>query len=787
MRRWLPLVLLAPLLAPVSSGAAATDAPGTWLTGDTHVHTDHSSDGSLLRQVVDQGAPGTTSVSTQIAAALRRQLQFLPLTDHRTYSQQWDPQWTSSGLVLIPGEEANGSPHANVLGATDDLVDGGHPAGSAEFRHVQQSIWDVHAQDGVWQTNHPDDGEMEDDGRPNANASALGVDTVEVFNSGSPERKIDYAENRWNAGFRFGSTGASDNHFSEADAVQGPGLPATRVLSQGDSERDVLDALRAGRTAVTRGTPDSAVLRLDADLDRNGSFETVGGDERRASGKVTLRVRVDNGIGATVLLYHSPGRSAGPIATLLVTQAHAELQLTVTVPHGLSWFRAEARRHVGTSGISDIPAGLDYRPPDPRDQLQAATSPVFLYTDHPAVPRPALALPPTTGSDAARLAIGSRGSFTGFPDVAVSGSSVHVVAETHSPGRTAVVYQRADGSLVDLAPRSRAARFPRVAAKGSSVWVVWQDERSGQRPRRADVYLRHSADGGRTWQPEIRLTRGAGRAEHPVVALTDATHPVVAWMDNRGGAFDVLVQQVGVDVAPIDVAAPGKVTSAGNLVDARSPRYPASLFPSLAVSPRGVVAVVWQDDRFDVDPLWTGHAKQLDGAEVDGTAPDDDEVLVSTRAAGRWSAPANASRSPKASDRHPSAVYDRHGVLHVAWDTRELKASGANLSLRTASSRDGRAFSRPAPLALAAEAMSQRPRLSLDPGGAVRAVWYDSRSADWRWKVMTAVLGRSGVRTLTGAGNATWAAVAGGQVVFTTDRNARVQRDVTQQVYRLRL
>src|SRR6185436_426107 len=68
---------------------------GEWIGGDTHVHDDHSSDGSSLRQGIDQGAPGNVSVADQIHQAERTGLGFLPLTDHRTYDQQWDPLWTS--------------------------------------------------------------------------------------------------------------------------------------------------------------------------------------------------------------------------------------------------------------------------------------------------------------------------------------------------------------------------------------------------------------------------------------------------------------------------------------------------------------------------------------------------------------------------------------------------------------------------------------------------------------------------------------------------------------------
>lgn len=161
-------------LIPLQADATPADdhepkghAPqGIWLAYDTHVHDDHSSDGSLPRQTSGQRLPGNLSVADQIGQAERMGLDYLPLTDHRTYDQHWDPQWRSEKLLLIPGEEVNGSPHAIVLGAVDTVVDGANPPGSAAFRHVQQSIWDAQAQNAVWSTAHPDNGEYTPAMRP---------------------------------------------------------------------------------------------------------------------------------------------------------------------------------------------------------------------------------------------------------------------------------------------------------------------------------------------------------------------------------------------------------------------------------------------------------------------------------------------------------------------------------------------------------------------------------------------------------------------------------------------
>jgi hypothetical protein len=735
------------------------------------------------------GAVEAIEVADQIGQAARTGLGFLPLTDHRTYDQQWDPLWRSSDLILVPGEEANGSPHAIALGAVDEIVDGPNPPGSAPFRHVQQSVWDAHAQNASWGQAHPDDGERNGDGSPNANASVVGVDTVEIWNRASdPEREIDYAENRWNAGFRFAAVGASDDHFKEIWAVAGPGQPTTWVFAPTPSERGVIAGIRAGHTAVSAG-PLAPMVTLSGDFEDDGVFEAISGDEvAAAKGEgATLRVRVKRGIGTSVVIYAAPGRGAGPIAVLHPIRADQTFKVPVTV--GPAWYRAEVRGFGG-------PPGLGLSSYNPFDALLALTSPIFVDTSSPAAPRPEVRAP-AVDSGAADHAVGAideAGVFAGFGAVALSAGAAHVVAEVDVAGTSRVEYRSMsrDGAhalapAVVLSGASRSARFPAVAANGHDVWVAWQDEPGSQKPHRTDVVLRHSSDDGRTWGAPRRITTD-GHAQHPALAVTPDGHAVVAWSDNRSGAFEVTAQVLDVDTAPVVVSAPGKVTSAGNPADSRSPRYPASLFPTLAVSPAGAIAVGWTDDRRDPDPLWTG---STGGGE--GTDPDDWEIFAAVRPpGGRWSAPVDVSADATRADRHPSLAFAADGALFAAWDAKVLRSSGVNLGLRWSRSADGgRTWSRGAALAAHDTAMSERPRLVAGTGATVRVVWYDSRAADWRWSLWGASLsgaGASTVRRLTGAGNATWPAVAGDLVVFTSDRGAvRVQRDPTQGVFVLRV
>lgn len=775
----LPLGCAAPAVNDSSPQLLLAAETGAWYRGDLHVHDDHSSDGSVPRQRNKDRAKGNVSVADQIGQAEKVGLQFLPLTDHRTYDQHYDPRWESSALLLLPGEEANGSPHATAIGATDSIVQGAAREDRASFAHVQQSIWNAHSQGAVWTIAHPDDGETNEDGSPNERASVQGVDLVEIWNRASNvEKEIDYSENRWNAGFRFSVAGASDSHFREYWDRQGPGFPTTSVFARALNERGVLAALQAGRTSLSMN-PAGPFVEFTADI---GGRSAIGGDEIVAPPGTAgrLSIRVQRAAGTQVLVYRRPGRSIGPMKTFTPSSDDETFVVDVVAGDQPDWYRAEVRS-MGAATAS-APAVLE---------LKALASPLFI-SPALAEANPEIPLPPDQGDDdGAGLALGERDMFAGFPDIATEAGVMHVVAERHGSAGAAIIYRRGDATCAWSAEErvlsgEGVARFPRVAVRDRDVWVVWQED-AVQIPHRPVIRLRHSGDGGRTWQDAVTIRAVDGRAEHPDIAISTTGGPHVVWQEIKAGEpFDVMLQHVGAEAAPINLSRADKTFHPGEADDTRSARYPASVWPAIAAGPDGRLAVAWQDNRTDIDPLWTG------SAAAPGTNPDNWQIMVATRdAGGAWAAPVSLGAADMA-DRHPDAAFGGRGELAVVWETKTLAPAGRNLSVLAAVSSDGGStFSAPVTLAPDALTMSERPRLGLDRDGSVRVVWYDSRSVDWRWRVMTAVhrtgAGWDAGRLIKGRGSNTWPATAGGAIVFASTRNvARLQRDATQQIFVLR-
>ncbi|MEV2270557.1 CehA/McbA family metallohydrolase [Nonomuraea africana] len=201
-----------------------------WYAGDFHAHTVHS-DGALTIQEL-------------AALATCRGLDFLAVTDHNTVSHH--PHLAKvREITLIPGQEVTTDRgHANVFG----------DVGWVDFRQPA----DTWAERGLMSVNHPLGGDC-----AWLHPMAERPRVAEVWHSGWWDR-------RWGAPLAWAQAwrddviviGGSDFHRHGADGL--PGEPTTWVLAEHPGE--ILEGVRAGRTAVSAGPGAPLLLRLGDEL-----------------------------------------------------------------------------------------------------------------------------------------------------------------------------------------------------------------------------------------------------------------------------------------------------------------------------------------------------------------------------------------------------------------------------------------------------------------------------------------------------------------------------------------
>ena len=346
--------------SPVWVTARHVEGPdgGEWLAGDLHVHTCYSHDSYCPPGDSNTGPDElyTLGLSTgaRFLEGAARGLDYLAITDHNDVRSAPDPDFASYGVTGIPGYESSLRGHAQMLRAPQ-LLDNGDRSAAA----VNAAADALRARGGVFQINHPADGIEE----PFERCSDTGVldweygydvrpDTIEVWN---PTSSIQVAEAYWECwlerGERVGATGGSDSHWLSTALVQGVGNPTTWVFARDRTRAGIADALREGRTAISRLAPaqGGAPLLLQADGDGNTAFESNVGDTVSpgarmrvvASGAGIVRVRAN---GATLLeravtpgevvTFDAPAEAGWVRAALLAPEAEAAKQAPGCEPNG---------------------------------------------------------------------------------------------------------------------------------------------------------------------------------------------------------------------------------------------------------------------------------------------------------------------------------------------------------------------------------------------------------------------------------------------------------------------
>ncbi|MWB98925.1 CehA/McbA family metallohydrolase [Agromyces seonyuensis] len=215
----------------------------TWFAGDFHAHTLHS-DGEL-------------SIAQLSAAAAARGLDFLAVTDHNTVSHHPHLPAVASAydLALLPGQEVTTHRgHANAFG---DI-------GWIDFREPP-SRWveEVAERGGVLSINHPLDGEWAWLHPLEQLPPALEFWHITWFRELTATGPWALLP-RWRPDVTL--IGGSD--FHHAGHGYPPGTPTTWVAAADRSPEAILEALAAGRTAISRypGAGEAVLVRVGSDL-----------------------------------------------------------------------------------------------------------------------------------------------------------------------------------------------------------------------------------------------------------------------------------------------------------------------------------------------------------------------------------------------------------------------------------------------------------------------------------------------------------------------------------------
>lgn len=275
------------ILLVLLCGCQSGDAPphGVWLSGDLHLHSDHSNDAA------------DNPVDALVAKAESLGMGFFVVTDHDNHVNgmltTWDdPAYRSNVLTMLYGVEWTTSMgHANIFGAAPfqhaplyALRDGDGEA-LAEAAHAQGLHLSI---------NHPTNGD------PWEYGFDIGADSIEVWNAmfvaPSPN---DDAIALWDGllmqGRRLTARGGSDCHHQTGieAMIFNVGNPTTWVRARDRSGAAVLEALAAGHVSIGNA-PTSERIELTADANGDGGFETLMGDNVPANGEpLTLRVRIE--------------------------------------------------------------------------------------------------------------------------------------------------------------------------------------------------------------------------------------------------------------------------------------------------------------------------------------------------------------------------------------------------------------------------------------------------------------------------------------------------------------
>lgn len=370
-------------------GASAAE----WVAGDGHVHTCYSHDawcGPTDDDPLDDGTAFYSfggTVTERFGEASAKGLRFLVISDHDRVDAWTDPGWGAQGVTGVHAYEASlAGGHAQMLGAKRQYAEG---SGNAAATTAMADALRVDG--GLFQANHPG---YRVGTLPTTCADVVNKafdmhwqygfevlpDTVEVWNATTLLRPSELYWECWlQRGARLGALAGSDSHGANHVNI---GFPMTWAFAKSASELDVLAALRAGRTTLSRVAPNQGGVRLllEGDRDRNGTYESAIGDE--VPPRTPLRVRSEGGPGRGLLRIRANGKTVEPDGQELEPGGEVRFE----GPADAGWVRATLFLENGTQETSCEPSEInDVLSTCSKDLAVAAmTSPIWVGAAAPA-------------------------------------------------------------------------------------------------------------------------------------------------------------------------------------------------------------------------------------------------------------------------------------------------------------------------------------------------------------------------------------------------------------------
>ncbi|WHZ57582.1 CehA/McbA family metallohydrolase [Metabacillus hrfriensis] len=278
-----------------------------WLKGDLHLHSNHSDGAFTLAEVVEN--------------ARHADLDFVALTDHNTFSQNYQYPLVED-LAVIPGVElTTNRGHCNFYGVHKPFAD----FRCATKEDVQEKLDEGMANGAVISINHPHCSFCSWEW----GLEHFDVKIVEIWNG--PWSKQNQAALTWwdlqlQQRKKIVAIGGSDTHRLHETIKYG--TPTTWLYSDMHAPRKLLEALTAGEVCIA-GRPTSPWIQMQ-------TGETLmGGTFKRNHERTLIKIDIPESTGGLLKIITDQGdvfKSHKPAGTL---------SRTIEIPDSSLYVRAE--------------------------------------------------------------------------------------------------------------------------------------------------------------------------------------------------------------------------------------------------------------------------------------------------------------------------------------------------------------------------------------------------------------------------------------------------------------